>query len=621
MNKAERTYGALSPWNLSNIPRPRGLPFILLSAAMCFWIGCDSKTTEAPGGTTVKPTQVDEEQANATEVLLKAPLPHTINRVEQRASKAGDWFEQMKTSGVDFAYSDGNKAGFYTVLETVGGGVAMIDFDADGDLDLFFPGGGTMAGSPIKVSGKPASLFRNDGDWKFTKVSELLGTPNESLYTHGVTVADYNRDGFPDVFVTGFGGCQLYRNEQGKRFTECSKDAGLLYDRWSTAAAWIDYNQDGYPDLYVANYCDWQPDSELNCTQRLSNGSKIQEPCGPSMLYGQQDYLWKNNGDGTFEEAAETAGIIGKKRGLGVLVADFDQDGWPDIYVANDVDENDLYYGGPDGKFLPHGVLSGVALSTTGHPQGSMGIDIGDLNGDGGIELFCANFVAEDNSLYRQVDKRLFVNVAEQYGVPRASRRWVGFGVAMRDFDGDGWQDLMVANGHVFYAAEGNPYHQPPQLFQNVKGGTFKDASKQAGPYFSATHAGRGCAAGDLDNDGLLDLVVVHQNDPVVLLRNKLPNRRWVRVQLQGTQSNRDAISARTTVTQGESFIRRWVTSGSGYLSQMDTRIILPILGDEKLEVVVDWPHGTTEVFSDLNERSTNVLIEGKGKQVEILKP
>ncbi|PHR94946.1 MAG: hypothetical protein COA78_31170 [Blastopirellula sp.] len=601
--------------------RTRGLHLILLAAAMCCWIGCDSKTTEVPGGTPVKPTEVDEDQANATEVLINAPLPHTIKRVEERTPKADDWFEQMQSSGVEFGYSDGNKAGFYTVLETVGGGVAMIDFDADGDLDLFFPGGGTMEGPPIKVSGKPAALFRNDGDWKFTNVSELLGEPNESLYTHGVTVADYNGDGFPDIFVTGFGGCQLYRNEQGERFTECSADAGLLCDRWGTAAAWIDYNQDGHPDLYVANYCDWQPSSERICTQRLSNGTEIREPCGPSFMYGQRDYLWKNNGDGTFEEVAEAAGITGKKRGLGVLIVDFDQDGWPDIYVANDVDENDLYYGGPDDKFLSHGVLSGVALSTTGHPQGSMGVDIGDLNGDGGIELFCANFVAEDNSLFSQVDKRLFVNVAEQYGVPRASRRWVGFGAAMRDFDGDGWQDLMVANGHVFYAAEGNPYHQPPQVFQNVNGNTFKDVSKQAGPYFSGTHAGRGCAAGDLDNDGLLDLVVVHQNDPVVLLRNKLPNRRWLRVQLQGTKSNRDAISARITVTQGESFIRRWVTSGSGYLSQMDTRIILPILSDEKLEVVVDWPHGTTEVFSDLTESSTNVLIEGKGKQVENIKP
>ncbi len=545
-----------------------------------------------------------------------APLPYTLPpRNPPRPARDDDWFEEMTSqSQIDFAYRDGSEAGFYTLLETVGGGVAMLDFDQDGDLDLFFTGGGKMTGPPLKVVGLPSALYRNDGDWRFSDVSESTDIGDEGFYSHGVAVGDYNRDGYPDLLVTGFMGSRLYRNEQGERFVNVTNEAGIVTDRWATAAAWADVDRDGYLDLYVATYCRWRPEDNVVCTQPTADGGEMREPCAPGKYPGDRDYLWRNRGDGTFEDITQAAGITAEHRGLGVVTADFDDDGWTDIYVANDVDENDLYFGGPNGNFTNEALLAGVAFSPAGLAEGSMGVDVGDVDGDGRIDLFYTNFVGQDNSLYRRIGPRTFLNAADQYGILGVSRQWVGFGTGLADFDGDGWQDVFVANGHVFYGSKNSPYFQPQQLLRNLDGRKFQDISEFGGPYFSVHRAARGNAIGDLDNDGALDLVVVHQNEPVVLLRNRRPVSRWIRLQLRGTTSNPAAIGAKITAPFGDRVLTRWVRSGAGYLSQSDARIVLPMADHTPVSVTVYWPAGSMEIFQGLTENQTHVLVEGEGQ-------
>jgi len=553
-------------------------------------------------------------------MVTPAKLPHQMQgRKPPRKANDGDWFETASATSVKHAYSDGNRSGFYTLLETAGGGVAMLDYDLDGDLDLFFTGGGQIQGkhgeaAPVKVTGLPSALYRNDGDWKFTDVTSDAEINPPGFYTHGAFVEDYNRDGYPDIVVTGYLGCQLLRNNAGKSFTDVTQSCGISINRWATAAAWGDFDNDGHTDLYVACYADWKPDAQRRCTQPTDDGGAVREPCPPTRFRGSQDYVWRNRGDGTFEDVSEKMNITGVRRGLGALACDFDGDGFCDVYVANDADENDLYLGGPGG-FTSHGVLAGVALSPRGVPEGSMGVDIGDIDGDGRLDLFYTNFMGDDNALLRQVDPRLFVNAAGLLKITGVSRRWVGFGAAIADFDGDSWNDVMVANGNVFYAGVNSPYYEPPQLFQNVQGKELREISSRGGPYYSVDRAARGLAVGDLDNNGMPDIVVVHQNQPPALLRNRLPVRNWLRVQLRGVKSNISGIGAKVSTMHNGRQLVHWVCSGRGYLSSFDQRILFP--AGETNSVRVVWPSGETEVFSNLESKKTHVLVQGKGQRPE----
>ncbi|WP_166822981.1 CRTAC1 family protein [Thalassoroseus pseudoceratinae] len=597
---------------------PARRPYVV-SLVMVIVAGCSPDNTPDSDR---KVQTASHAETPVAEDIRNAPLPHTFDkRAEPRPARETDWFEdKTASSGIDFAYRDGNEAGFYTLLETVGGGVGMIDYDQDGDLDLYFTGGGMLNGPPLTVQGRQPALFRNDGNWKFTDVTQSVGL-NESdqqhrVYTHGVAVGDYNNDGLPDLAVTGYGKCRLFRNENGSQFVDVSEEAGIVGNRWYTAAAWLDMDQDGDLDLYAATYCKWTPKDHIECTQPTADGGKIREPCAPSQYPGDRDSLWQNHGDGTFEDVAETAGLTESHRGLGVLTADFDQDGRTDIFVANDVDQNDLYFGNGDGTFTNEALRSGVAFSPTGMAEGSMGVEAGDVDGDGLIDLFYTNFVGQDNSLYRSAGDRIFLNAADRFGILGISRLWVGFGTALCDFDGDGWQDLFVANGHVFYGSKNSPYYQPQQLLQNQNGKRFENISNVGGPYFSVRRAARGTAAGDLDNDGDFDLVVVHQNEPPALLQNRKSNQHWVRLQLHGTESNRDAIGTRVSIVYNERTLTRWVRGGAGYLSSSDYRILFPRADETPATVTVHWPTGRHEQFSELAVNQTHELVEGRGKKL-----
>jgi enediyne biosynthesis protein E4 len=531
---------------------------------------------------------------------------------EPREPRADDWFEDVTAAAdIDFTYRDGQEAGFYQLLENLGGGVAMFDYDRDGLMDLFFTGGGQLKGPPIEISGLPSVLYRNEGNGRFRDVTAEAGVAGGSFYSHGVTVGDYDRDGWPDLFVAGFQGCQLFRNNQRGGFEDVTEAAGLKIERWGVTGAWVDIDNDGWLDLYVITYCDWLPDHRRRCM----NDQQLRDICGPSMFPGAKDYLWRNRGDGTFEDITDRAGLEPHARALGVVAADFDEDGWMDIYVANDVQENHLYRGGPSFPLQSVGLMAGVAFSDHGERQGSMGVDVGDFDGDGRIDIWYTNYSNQDNSLMRNVDAMGFIGAGSVSGMFGISRVWVGFGTGFADFDSDGWADLFVANGHVAYERLDSPYYQPAQLFRNEAGQRFVDVSDQGGPYFSVPHVGRGAAIGDLDNDGGLDLVISHQNDPVVVLRNRQPPKYWVRVVLRGVESNPDAVGAKVSAMHGDRRIYHWVRGGGGYASYFDPRLLFPAVDDNPVDVTVKWPLGRIEVFPELAQGQTHELVEGMGRQ------
>ena len=595
---------------------PGTVRLVLGLPCLCGVIGCaeappDQRSAGAPA------TAISRTESGVARLPTSknAPLAAQQERPPApRELRPDDWFEDVTTgSGVCFAYHDGNEAGFYTLLEQVGGGAAAFDYDRDGGLDLFFTGGGRLTGPPAEVHGRPCGFFRNQGDWQFTDVTQAAGLGDSSLYTNGCAVGDFDRDGFPDLFVAGYRGCRLYHNLGDGRFADVTQSAGLKCEGWNVTAAWFDYDRDGDLDLYVGTYGQWDPSREPICT----SARNMRDSCSPKLYPGDQDRLWHNLGDSTFADVTQAAGLVSGNRALGVVALDLDGDGWQDLFVTNDVEANLLYFGGPQLPFEERALLSGVALSPSGMAEGSMGVDVGDFDGDGEPDLFYANYAEQDNSLLRNIGNRNFQNVSDITRITGSASRWVKFGTGFFDFDGDGWLDLFVNSGHVMYSGETGPYFQPVQLFRNEGGRRFVEVTDQAGPYFSTSHAGRGALVADLDNDGGLDLVFVNQTDPASLQRHRRPPANWVRVQLVGTDSNRDATGTRCVVPFGTRPLTRWIRGGGGYLSHFDSRLLFPLPDDKPAVATVTWPGGRREVFSDLTVRTTHVLVEGRGRQFD----
>ena len=569
-------------------------------------LGCEASHTPAGSGSRVH----DSVTADSASIDVNTLDDTKTSPEVPRAPRPEDWFEDVtERSRVRFSYQNGREGGLYTIVETVGGGVAMIDFDQDGDLDLFIPGGGRIAGPPPRFEGRPAALYRNDGEWRFVDVTAQAGLDNAGDYSLGCAVGDYDRDGFPDLLVTCYGTSRLYHNNRAGGFEDATTAAGLTLNGFYTSAVWADVDRDGWPDLYVAGYvrCEGREDEE--CIDAIRG---IQDTCGPWHYPALGDRLFHNRHDGTFVDITVAAGLGDKGKGLGVVAADFDQNGWIDFYVANDTVANHLYLGRPDMKFDETGLVAGVAVGYAGTSEGSMGIDVGDFDGDGRGDLFVTNFEMEDNALYRAISGTSFADATLRARLGDICRRYVGFGTGFADFDLDGWLDLFVINGSVHYVTGRTPYVQPAFMFRN-RGGRFEDVSDQAGPYFSVGHVGRGAAVGDLDNDGALDVVIVHQNQPVTLLRNRLAQPNWVRLILRGTDSAPSAVGATATMEyQGRTLVRH-VRSGSGYLSHFDQRILFPVEDDQPKQVTVRWLSGKVEVFTDVLVRQTTELVEGTG--------
>jgi len=506
------------------------------------------------------------------------------------------------------------------IVESMSGGVILFDYDRDGWLDIYFTNAPSVE-MAIKGQKSRGALYRNNHDGTFTDVTDKagIGTP---CFAMGGAVGDIDNDGWPDLYVTCLGGNVLYHNNGNGTFTDVTSKAGVADGRWSTGAAFGDYDGDGFVDLMVANYVDFHLDDlpgfgkSPNCKYR---GLDVQ--CGPRGLKGAGDALFHNNGDGTFSDVSKSAGVSDPNGyyGLGVLWADFNNTGRPDIYVANDSTPKFLYKNEGNGKFKEIGLESGTAVSEDGSEQASMGLAIGDYLHTGRPSLYVTNFENENDLLYRNDGDWNFTEVSYPSGVALPSLPWVKWGDAFVDFDNDGWLDLIAVSGQVYPQVDSLPsgggYRQPKLLHLNQHDGTFCDASDLAGPALLERRVSRGLAIGDLFNDGNMDVVI---NDldggPMVLRNHGVAGRHWISLELAGVKSNRLAIGARIKIVAGGVTQTEEIHSGGSYLSQNDLRLHFGLGSSSKVESVeIRWPSGATETLKNLAADNFYAVLEGKG--------
>ncbi|HWZ12244.1 MAG TPA: CRTAC1 family protein [Acidobacteriaceae bacterium] len=506
------------------------------------------------------------------------------------------------------------------IVESMSGGVLIIDYDRDGWPDIYFTNSPTVD-MALKGEKARSALYHNNHDGTFTDVTAKagIGTP---CFAMGGAVGDYNNDGWPDLYVTCLGGNVLYRNNGDGTFTDVTKQAGVADGRWSTGAAFADYDGDGFVDLMVTNYVDFKLNDlpgfgkSPTCKYR---GIDVQ--CGPRGLKGAGDSLFHNNGDGTFTDVSKSAGVNDPSGyyGLGVVWSDFNNTGRPDIYVANDSTPNYMYRNDGNGKFTEIGLESGTAVSEDGSEQGSMGVAVADYNHTGRFSIYVTNFADEFNTLYENQGKWDFRDISYSSGVALPSLPWVKWGDAFIDLDNDGWADLVSVNGQVYPQVDALPsgarYRQPMNLFMNEKNGTFCDAGQQGGPAITEPRVSRGLAAADLDNDGNVDLVVGNLDGaPTVLHNPGIPGAHWVSFELAGTKSNRLALGARITLTAGGMTQTDEVRSGGSYLSQNDLRMHFGLGQARKIDSVeIRWPSGKIDKLSDLAPDQFYSVLEGSG--------
>ena len=500
------------------------------------------------------------------------------------------------------------------LIETMGGGVAFLDFDNDGREDIFFVNGGeTPHGkNPVPVRN---ALYRNLGNGKFEEVAAKAGVDRLDFYGMGVAVGDYDNDGHPDLFITGFPSSALFHNNGNGTFTELTDKAGVKNaGKWAASAAWFDYDRDGYLDLVVTNYVRFSFDDPKKCEV---NG--MRSYCEQLAYQGMPLTLYHNNHDGTFTDVSSQSGL-GKLvgRALGVVAIDVTDDGWTDLFIARDASPNLLLINKHDGTFEDVAVDAEVAYNEHGVAKAGMGADAGDANGDGLPDFVVTNFNDQYHSLLVGSKPGQYEDRTVASHLAALTKSYVGWGVKFLDFDNDGNLDLMFMNGHINQAIEATRadvrYQQPPLLLRNMSNGTFQNMRDSAGPTFSAACLGRGLATGDVDNDGDLDVAFTSLNGTPVLLRNNVGQQNsWIGFELQGTSSNRDAIGAKIVVTTGSRRLVRWITGGSSYLSAHDKRVVIglgPDSAGKPVSVVILWPRGREQRLSSLESRRYHKIVE-----------
>lgn len=598
------------------------------------------------------------------ESTTPAPPPIGDLNTNETVPSGPPYFKELSPSetGVNFTYRNGEDKGHLAILESLGGGVGLIDFDNDGLLDLFCPAGGDYEKSEkemlkakdksIKILGHPCKLFKNKGNFQFEDVSDqVLKLNSEWMYSHGCAVGDYDCDGWADLLVTGYHKLILFHNEQakdgkGRVLVEVTQKAGLTNKEWSSSAAWGDLNGDGYPELYVCNYANWSwQNHPRNCTYV----AKVRDVCAPKSFQGTTDVLYLNNGDGTFTDIASTVprlksvvegetvkmveegkglvrGAQESSKGLGVLIVDFNKDNKPDIYVANDTVDNFLYINhSENGKIALQEVAVelGVARDNRGTPNGSMGLAVGDYDMRGDPALFVTNYEGEMHALYRNVretkeegkkDLFYFDFKSSAAGISTTSKdSTVGWGTGFIDLEHRGKLDLIYVTGHAVAKPEamGSTRKQMPKILRHIGEGKYKNYSVRGGEYFKNPHLARGLALGDLDNDGKIDLVVCHTNDPVSILKNVTPtDNHWLGVSLERPR-HRNSVGAKIIVEANGMTQYRFQTGGGSYESASDQRHVIG-LGDatEIQKVTVVWPDGQKQEWSELAVDQYHKLIQ-----------
>lgn len=516
-------------------------------------------------------------------------------------------------AGIHFHHNSGAYGG-KLLPETLGSGCAFLDYDGDGWQDILLVNGMDWPGH--KKQRSTLRLYRNNRNGTFIDVTHSAGLDVE-MYGMGVAVGDYNNDGYPDIFITCVGQNRLFRNTGKGTFIDVTHSSGLAgRQALSTSALWFDFDRDGLLDLLVCNYVKWSAEHDVFC----SLDGKRKSYCTPEAYHGETCWLFHNRGDGTFEDVTAPSGIFdASSKSLGVAMLDYDQDGWPDVLVANDTQPNKLYRNMRNGTFKDVALDAGIALSTEGRARAGMGVDVADFDNSGAPGVAITNFDNEMVGLYRSNGRGNYEDVAAKTGVGPASRNTLGFGCLFLDVNLDGALDLIVANGHIDETVRnirgGVGYAQPPHLFLNSGKGTFTDAALDAGGEFAQPKVGRGLAYADFDRDGDLDLLMTTNNGPAYLFRNdQSSGNRSIRFHLVGTKSNRDAIGASVRISCSGVSQSRLVKSGSSYLSQSELPVTFGIGKHDKVDsAVVQWPSGRTEEFKNLAAGRTYNCIEGKG--------